>query len=308
MPNTPVGSIGYNVQQSTPGGGLMSGVGVGGSGVYQYIPPKEHLVSGQMQQLMNPQGRYIGQARQTAMELANARGQANSSYAAGSAERAAIDAALPIAAQDSETLTRIGLANANAAQDYNQMLTQLEAERASRGGQMIVDTSGQEERQMQHDLQMQRERLAFEGEQGAYGRQQQQSMGLFDLYGNLYQGQQNFGNQRQLGFDQYGFQRGLNDQNYGMDLGRMGAQFGYTGALNQQQADLGLRSDYANYGMSLGRDRANLYNNIMLRGMDNPEFMANPEAFFGFTQYATGGVMGAGSSFWDSLFGGGGRG
>ena len=182
MPNTPPGSIGANVRSQTPSGGLMSGISVGGPGIYQYTPPKKHLVYGLMQQYTDPNtSQFVRQASDRGAEFANARGMGSGAYAAGAAARAAIGAALSIAAQDSETLTRTGLANAAAAQDYNQMLTQLEAERASRGGQMVVDTSEQEGRQMEHDLQKQRERLAFEGEQNALDRQQQTSMGMFNL-------------------------------------------------------------------------------------------------------------------------------
>lgn len=299
MPTNP----GTTTVGTFPGG--ISGVSMGAGNAWHYNPPKEHLVAGQLQGLMNPQGRYIGQARQTAMELANARGQANSSYAAGAAERAAIDAALPIASQDSETLTRIGLSNAGNSAQQSMLEQQLRAQ-SNQGGGIIVDTSGARQDEFAHDLQMQRERLAFEGEQQAYGRQQENSMGMFDLYGNMATNDQQFGNQRQLGFDQYGFQRGLNEQGYGFDQGRMGSQFGYNAALARQAGDLGMRNNYFNYGADMANNRASLYNNVIMQGMNVPEFMANPEAFYGFAQSVTGGSFGAGSNFWNSLFGGGG--
>jgi hypothetical protein len=46
------------------------------------------------------------------------------------------------------------------------------------------------------------------------------------------------------------------------------------------------------------------YQNIILGGMGNPEFMADPEGFFGLAQFATGQVPGTGANFFRSLFGG----
>jgi len=305
MPNTPPGSIGANVRSQTPSGGLMSGISVGGPGIYQYTPPKKHLVYGLMQQYTDPNtSQFVRQASDRGAEFANARGMGSGAYAAGAAAREAIGAALPMAQQDSETLTRVGLANATSAQQYNDLLTQLEAARSEGGSQNVYGGPSQEE--MDHELQLQRERLAFEGEQNAFGRQQQNSMGMFDLYGSLFGNQMDYANQRQLGYDQFGFNRALAGDQFNFGRTMAGDNFMYDTARNQQQADLGLRSDYFNYLGNTSQSRNNFYQNVILGGMQNPEWMANPEAFFGFAQYATGMVPGAGSSFFNSLFGRGG--
>ena len=70
---------------------------------------ENETVAGQLNTLLNSDSRYIQSARDKGMETANSRGLINSSIAAGTSERAAIDAALPIATQDSTV-------NANAAQ------------------------------------------------------------------------------------------------------------------------------------------------------------------------------------------------
>jgi hypothetical protein len=58
------------------------------------------LMSHQMNQLLGADSRYLDRARAQASEAAAARGMMGSSYAAGAAERSAIDAAAPIAQFD----------------------------------------------------------------------------------------------------------------------------------------------------------------------------------------------------------------
>lgn len=278
--------------------GQLSGITRGNMGAFQYTPPTEHLVRGQMGLLQRENGQYLRQAKQNAMELANARGQANSDYAAGAATRAAIDAALPIAAQDSETLTRIGLTNASNAQNMAELDLQRQIASGQGGGNIVYDMTGEQEAQRAHELQMQRERLAFEGEQSGLGRGHDYSMGLMGTEADLFGQMMGFNNQRQLGMDQYGY-----------DLGRMGQEFGYNSALARLGADLGLRSDFFNNQWGMQRDitgqlvggRMNLYNNIISQGMQVPEYMANPEAFMGFAQFVSGFGF---DSIFDGMFGG----
>lgn len=274
--------------------GSISGINQNGMGVFHYNPPEQHLVRGQMGILQNENGQYMQQARQAGMELANARGQGSSSYAAGAAQRAALDAALPIAAQDSETLTRIGLSNAEADQRDAELERQKQILSSQAAGGLQVVRDPEEEANRAHQLQLQRERLAFEGEMQGLGRGHEYGMGLFGLEGGLFRDQMGYDNQRQMGFDEYGF-----------DLGRMGQEFGYNSALARLGADLGLRGDYFNQRWGSDRDirqigaqgRMNLYANSILQGMQVPEFMANPEAFMGFIQFISG-------SQFDDIFGG----
>lgn len=60
-------------------------------------------VRGQMEGLLDSGSEYIRRAKQSGMEAANRRGLLNSSIAAGAAQGAAYDAALPIAQQDATT-------------------------------------------------------------------------------------------------------------------------------------------------------------------------------------------------------------
>lgn len=77
----------------------------------------EETVSGQLNTLLAEDSPYIQSARNKALETGNARGLLNSSMVAGSGERAAIDAAAPIAAQDASTYAASGLSAQNANQD-----------------------------------------------------------------------------------------------------------------------------------------------------------------------------------------------
>lgn len=85
-------------------------------------------VSGRLNSLLSQENPYIQQARQGAMEQANSRGLLNSSMAAGSGQRAAIESALPIAQQEAETANRYGLNEQSF--NYNAAMKDAEAENA----------------------------------------------------------------------------------------------------------------------------------------------------------------------------------
>lgn len=57
------------------------------------------IVQGSLESMLDPNSRYIQNARQRGLEYANTRGGINSSIAAGASERAAIEAAAPLAQQ-----------------------------------------------------------------------------------------------------------------------------------------------------------------------------------------------------------------
>lgn len=59
----------------------------------------DSVVQGSLESMMNPQSSYIQNARQRGVEQAATRGGINSSIAAGASERAAIEAAAPLAQQ-----------------------------------------------------------------------------------------------------------------------------------------------------------------------------------------------------------------
>ena len=73
----------------------------------------------QLNKLLSSDSPNIQSARSNGLSLANDRGMINSSIAAGASEKAAIDAAAPIAAQDASTYAAAGLSNQNANQQLN---------------------------------------------------------------------------------------------------------------------------------------------------------------------------------------------
>ena len=76
------------------------------------ITAKE-TVSGQLNDLLSQDSKYMQSAKANAMEKANSRGLINSSMAVGAGQKAAIDSALPIATSDANI-------NANAGQEAQQ--------------------------------------------------------------------------------------------------------------------------------------------------------------------------------------------
>jgi hypothetical protein len=97
---------------------LISSVNTG-TNVARNIAPQE-TVSGQLTGLIAGDSKYIQSAKASGMATANERGLLNSTMAAGTAEKAAIDAAAPIAAQDASTYAASGLSSQNANQEQAQ--------------------------------------------------------------------------------------------------------------------------------------------------------------------------------------------
>ncbi|MCP3683291.1 MAG: hypothetical protein GY861_11435, partial [bacterium] len=68
-----------------------------------YVPEATATVAGQMESLMDKNSPYLQQAAKAGERTAQARGLLSSSMAAGAAQGAAMDRALPIAQQDAQT-------------------------------------------------------------------------------------------------------------------------------------------------------------------------------------------------------------
>lgn len=109
---------------------MTSGVGIGPTDPTTREVEDEELVNHQLGLLLDENGAYVQRAKQRAMELANQRGQLGSSFAAGAAHRAAIDAALPIATADAQAYRDAAAQNMNALNEFAlanlQRATQLE--------------------------------------------------------------------------------------------------------------------------------------------------------------------------------------
>lgn len=255
------------------------------------------LVQNQLQGLMNRGGAYMQNAARRGMETANRRGLLNSSIASGSAERASLEAAMPIAQADAGTYGRAQTENLDALnrglmQERDIMNQQtMEGLRAAASGQNAQAQAMLARERMQMELQQQRENLAFQGEMSGLDRSQQQWMAQFGLGADLTRGQQGFG-----------FQSALGQQGFQQDLGRMSAadyfdsQAGQRDTLNQLTM--------AEYGMGL-QAMGNFYNRFGDSLFDEPEVYADP--------YVQQAVMNFGQNFrpqfmslFSRLYGGGG--
>lgn len=80
------------------------------------------IVSGSLETMLNPNSQYIQNARQRGIEQAAVRGGVNSSIAAGASERAAVEAAAPLAQQAvniQQTREGVNADNWAASQNFN---------------------------------------------------------------------------------------------------------------------------------------------------------------------------------------------
>ncbi len=226
------------------------------------------LVENRMQGLMNRGGAYMQNAARRGLETANRRGLLNSSIASGSAERASLEAAMPIAQADAAAYGRTQAENMEALnrglmQERDIMNQQtLEGQRQAGAGINASMQAVLAREQMALDMQRQRENLAFQGEQSGLDRFQQQQMAQFGFGADLARNQQ-----------QYGFQRGLNEQGFQFDLGRMGAQDYYNSL--QGQRDTQQQAYLAQFGAGLNAQNR-FYTNFVDDFFTNPEVYADP--------------------------------
>ena len=196
------------------------------------------LVSNQLNNLMNQEGAYLSNARRRGLEQANRRGLLNSSIAAGSAERAGIEAAMPIASADAAAY---GTAQSQNMEALNQNLMQqrdiMNQQEMARwqsaiAGQSAGAQAALAREQMALDSQLQRERLAYEGEQAGLNRYHQLGMSNTE-YGQQLGAmgmQYNLQNQNAALQDQRTFGYGLQSAAYAQQMQNQ-SQW-YTGMVN----------------------------------------------------------------------------
>lgn len=227
------------------------------------------LTSDQLNRLLASNSPYIQQAQRQGMRGAAARGLGNSSIAAGASQAAAIQAGLPIAQADAQ-------ANIQAAESNQRFLneqlmasernaTTLSAAEISAGA-----ATANAELSARNALQMQRERLAYEGEQAGVNRMFNESMAHLNHMFNLGMVDANLGSQ--LMQMAQGFQ---------FDIGRMDRQFGQNVFMTEMQQDFNARMNLFNTATGLFSQNMGYVNGINLailqRALD-PDSMMPPEA------------------------------
>lgn len=186
---------GRGTSQPLPGGFWQSA-----GGAYTYTPQDSSMVSNQLTNLTTPgaDNAYLNNARQDAMAQAAARGISGSSYAAGNAERAAINAALPIATADAQTnaqAEQLNAQNLNAVQqnNLNNQTSRFNATTAAGASRYGSDRSYQASVYGQNaETERQREQNQFNSEFQPYllglQNQYQAQDWARNTYGNILQG------------------------------------------------------------------------------------------------------------------------
>lgn len=183
---------------------------------------------------------YMQNARREGMRVAAGRGLLNSSIAAGNSQRAAIQSAAPIAMQDASTFAQQARQNVDVL-NQRAMAREARAGGGSSGAQAAARLAAE------YQLQAQRERLAYEGEQAELQRQ----------YGSY---NQNMG---------YGQALGLQNNQYTNMLNNTMQTGAFQAAIN---------SNYSNQSF---------YQQAALAGMNNPAIIGNPQGFQGYLNFMT---------------------
>lgn len=109
----------------TPGPGMPATPGMFGLDFMRQVTPNE-LVQNQLQGLLSGNSQYIQNARQRGAEYAASRGNINSSIGAGASQRAALEAAMPIAESDAGVYRQANEGNFAALNQLRQMRTAAE--------------------------------------------------------------------------------------------------------------------------------------------------------------------------------------
>lgn len=204
--NTASGAFGLGYGSSSsgqqPGGNNypagIYGPGANGSGTALGTVTPDELTSNQLTGLIDQNSDYIKQARLQANNTANSRGELNGSIAAGNAQGAAIQAALPIASANANTIANLQTTNLNNLSKTQTANIGANATMTAAG--MAAGASMYDTRQNNEGaLLRQEDQDAFQGEQNELAFQNSYDMNMsmdqFNLGASLLTGQQSFYNQ-----------------------------------------------------------------------------------------------------------------
>lgn len=107
------------------------------------VSPQTETVQGQLQGLLNNENPLMQASYQKGLELANSRGILNSSMAAEAGQTAMLNAALPIAQQDSSTYFNNRTNALNRQHDYNMQQSQQGFQRSQLDNEVYANFRGQ---------------------------------------------------------------------------------------------------------------------------------------------------------------------
>lgn len=123
--STAVPSFGLPASTNNLTGQAPSTPGSLGLDFMRQVTPNE-LVANQLNNLLSSDSAYIKNARLRGKEYANSRGMLNSSIAAGASERAALEAAMPIAQSDADVYRTANQGNFESLNQLREMRTAAE--------------------------------------------------------------------------------------------------------------------------------------------------------------------------------------
>lgn len=228
-------SQGLFYQPPVPGQSQAQGLqGTDGLGYTRTVGDNE-LATNRLNQITAQDSPYMQNAARRGLEVANRRGLLNSSIASGSSQRAALEAATPLAMQEAaafQTAQQENLAsmNANLQQTRsiaNDMLGQQRQLSDNESGRSAA--AANQRAQIDAQLRAQREQLAFQGEQSGLDR---------------------------------AHQIGMSDMQFQQDLGRLG----YTYDFQSREAD---RDVYRNLALQNNQFSNQRYNNAYQSILDS---------------------------------------
>ncbi|TFH85275.1 DUF4214 domain-containing protein [Billgrantia azerbaijanica] len=241
---------------------------------------ENETVQGLLGRILAEDSPLMQRAANQGTQQAARRGLLNSSMAAGAAQGAMIDRALPIASQDAQTYSRQALANQDATNRFaltnNQFRQNMYAQDDS---QSFTAAQSALDRAQQRDLT--NAQYNFQGDQANLDRRQQRDMTLLGadiqadrdnrlagldadmarLNADLQeaQAQNDFARTQALTQQQADLQRERDTLLFGQDLERMTADYGFRGDLAQQEFQNAMREMFA---ASKGNAWAVMNNNV----------------------------------------------
>lgn len=288
-PRQPEGGILYDtsfLQGGAPGGTFQGGVPTDINydelGPYTREVGEDETVRNQIEGLLGGDSVYMDQARQAGERAAAARGALSSSMFAGASQSAAIQAALPIAAQDAQTYSRVASENAAAINNNTlskmQSMTQLAAQTIGAQAQIQSASIGSaaqiQASKIAAQTNMEVSKMRIESEQDA-----RQFMAAHDqIMSSIQHGQtielQNLDYGFRTRLAQAGFNHDINmsllnheQQQQILDLSHEYAleQIGYQGSVNDYLQDQQLRAGFLQTGMG---NLFAFHNTISQMGLD----------------------------------------
>jgi len=226
---------------------------------------RDELTSDQLNRLLQSNSPYIQQAQRAGTRGAAARGLGNSSIAAGASQAAAIQAGMPIAQADAAAFGQAAESNQRFLNEQQMSLERNETSLAAAGMQAGAATANAE-LAARNALQMQRERLAFEGEQGGLDRMFREGMA-------------NLGHMHNLGMldAQTGARLMEMAQGFQFDIGRMGFQQDWQAGQNSLNRQMEMFNGFLGLVMQ-DQGFNNAINVRLLEGAMNPDLGMTPDS------------------------------